>query len=451
MPPLEPPARPKLKPCGPVVRAEEFNHWREAARAVDAAHQYLKSMQELAQAAYEQERRRGFLEGREAGSREAAQLATNLAGEATRYLSEIERAVPSMIMVIVEHILGTFDEVEFVTRAVHQAVTTLAGSEICLRVAPEMVEPLRRSLDEDGSCDARLLRVEADAGIHPGDCQIVTKAVGTLVHAVVPNVRIGELCTIADAQAGHSINAEVVGFTSKGVLLTPIGGLHGLSMRSEVIPTGQTMTTPVGDALLGRVIDSLGRALDGGAPINRRENVRSLHGPAPNPLSRQMIDRSFSVGLRAIDGLLSCGEGQRVGIYGEPGSGKSWLLAQIVKNADADVAVIGLIGERGREVREFITRQLGEAGLKRAVLVVATSDRSPIERLKAAYAATAIAEHFRDSGRRVLLLIDSITRFARAAREIGLAAGEPPTRRGFPPSVFANLPKLMERVGMSDK
>ena len=176
MPPLEPPARPKLKPCGPVVRAEEFNHWREAARAVDAAHQYLKSMQEVAQAAYEQERQRGFLEGREAGARETAQLATNLAGEATRYLNEIERAVPSMIMVIVEHILGAFDEVEFVTRAVHQAVTTLVGSEICLRVAPEMVEPLRRSLDEDGSSDARLLRVEADIGIAPGDCQIVTQA-----------------------------------------------------------------------------------------------------------------------------------------------------------------------------------------------------------------------------------------------------------------------------------
>jgi type III secretion protein N (ATPase) len=218
-----------------------------------------------------------------------------------------------------------------------------------------------------------------------------------------------------------------------------------------VIPTGQTMTTPVGDALLGRVIDSLGRALDGGAPINRRESVRSLHGPAPNPLSRQLIDRSFHVGLRAIDGLLSCGEGQRVGIYGEPGSGKSWLLAQIVKNAEADVVVIGLIGERGREVREFIARQLGDEGLKRAVLVVATSDRSPIERLKAAYVATAIAEHFRDDGRRVLLLIDSITRFARAAREIGLAAGEPPTRRGFPPSIFATLPQLIERAGMGER
>ena len=172
----EPPARPRLKPCGPVVRAEEFNHWREAARAVDAANQYLKSMQELAQAAYEQEKQRGYLEGREAGAREAAQVATNLAGEATRYLSEIERAIPSMITVIVERILGAFDETEFVKRAVRQALTTLSGSNIQLRVAPEMVEPLRRSLDEDDSCDARLLRVEADAGIKPGDCQIVTQA-----------------------------------------------------------------------------------------------------------------------------------------------------------------------------------------------------------------------------------------------------------------------------------
>ena len=174
MSPTEPPARPKLKPCGPVVRAEDFNHWREATRAVEAAHQYLKSMQELAQAAYEQEKQRGFLEGREAGAGEAAQVATSLAGEAARYLNELERTVPSMIIVIVERILGAFDETEFVTRAVRQAVTTLVGTDIRLRVAPEMVEPLRRSLDEDGS-DARLLHVEADAGIKPGDCQIVTQ------------------------------------------------------------------------------------------------------------------------------------------------------------------------------------------------------------------------------------------------------------------------------------
>jgi type III secretion protein L len=175
MPPIEPPARPKLKPCGPVVRAEEFNHWREATRAVDAAHQYLKSMQELAQAAYEQEKQRGFLEGREAGSKEAVQVATSLAGEAARYLSEIERTVPSMIVVIVERILGTFDETEFVTRAVRQAVATLVGTDIRLRVAPEMAEVLRRSLDEDGSCEAGMLHIEADAGIKPGDCQIVTQ------------------------------------------------------------------------------------------------------------------------------------------------------------------------------------------------------------------------------------------------------------------------------------
>ncbi|WP_225672322.1 type III secretion system stator protein SctL [Bradyrhizobium hereditatis] len=175
MSPIEPPARPKLKPCGPVVRAEEFNHWREATRAVEAAHHYLKSMQDLAHTAYEQEKQRGLLEGREAGAKEAAQVAASLAGEAARYLNEIERAVPSMIIVIVERILGTFDETEFVTRAVRQAMTTLAGTDIRLRVAPEMAEPLRRSLDEDGSGDASMLRVEADAGIKPGDCQIVTQ------------------------------------------------------------------------------------------------------------------------------------------------------------------------------------------------------------------------------------------------------------------------------------
>ena len=176
MPPPEPPVRPKLKPCGPVVRAEEFDHWREAARAVDAAQQYLKQMQQLAETAYEQEKQRGLAEGREAGAREAAQVATNLVSEATRYLAEIERTVPSMIVVIVERILGAFEETDFITRAVRQAVTTLGGSEIRLRVAPEMVDALRRSFDRDGTGDAHLLYLEADPGIKPGDCQIVTES-----------------------------------------------------------------------------------------------------------------------------------------------------------------------------------------------------------------------------------------------------------------------------------
>lgn len=274
----------------------------------------------------------------------------------------------------------------------------------------------------------------------------LTRAVGTMIHAVVPDVRIGELCRLHDPHSGWTLDAEVVGLDGDNALLTPIGNLVGLSTRTEVIPTGRVMEAPVGEDMLGRVIDSTGQPLDGRGPI-RTSETRPLHGSAPGPLVRSLVHRPFALGLRAIDGLLTCGEGQRLGIYGEPGGGKSSLLAQIVRCADADVAVIALIGERGREVREFVEVQLGEHGMRRAVLVVSTSDRSPMERVKAAHVATAMAEHFRDRGKRVLLVMDSITRFARALREIGLAAGEPPTRRGFPPSVFAQLPSLMERAG----
>jgi ATP synthase in type III secretion protein N len=274
----------------------------------------------------------------------------------------------------------------------------------------------------------------------------VTRAVGTMIHAVVPDVRIGELCRLRNPHTGWMRDAEVVGLDGGHALLTPIGDLAGLSARTEVIPTGRVMEAPVGEALLGRAIDSAGHPLDGKGPIHA-DAARPLHGSAPSPLARSLVHRPLVLGLRAIDGVLTCGEGQRMGIYGEPGGGKSSLLAQIVRGADADVAVIALIGERGREVREFVEVQLGEDGMRRAVLVVSTSDRSAMERVKAAYVATAIAEHFRDGGKRVLLVMDSITRFARALREIGLAAGEPPTRRGFPPSVFAQLPSLMERAG----
>jgi type III secretion protein N (ATPase) len=278
----------------------------------------------------------------------------------------------------------------------------------------------------------------------------VTKAVGTIVEALVANVRIGEVCILEDPDGHWSMPAEVVGLAGETALLTPLGHLYGMSVRASVLPTGQVMEAPVGDALLGRVVDGLGRPVDGRGPL-LGSSTRPLHHSAPSPLARQLIARPLPVGLRAIDALLTCGEGQRIGIYGEPGAGKSSLVAQMVNGAEADVAVVALIGERGREVREFIENRLGAQGMARSVIVVATSDRSAIERVKAAYVATTIAEAFRDEGRRVLLMMDGITRFARALREIGLAAGEPPTRRGFPPSVFASLPQLIERAGPGER
>ncbi|MBO0764027.1 MAG: type III secretion system ATPase SctN [Hyphomicrobiaceae bacterium] len=279
----------------------------------------------------------------------------------------------------------------------------------------------------------------------------VTKALGTIVEAVVPDVRIGEVCVLEDPDGNWSTTAEVIGLGEDTVLLTPLGDLQGMSQRTSVLPTGLTLDTPVGDALLGRIVDGLGNPLDGRGPLVGPGTRRPLHRPAPPALARQLIARPLPIGLRVIDALLTCGEGQRIGIYGEPGAGKSSLVAQMVNGAVVDVAVVALIGERGREVREFIENKLGVQGMRRSVIVVATSDRSAIERVKAAYVATTLAEAFRDEGRRVLLMMDSITRFARALREIGLAAGEPPARRGFPPSVFASLPQLIERAGPGEQ
>ncbi|UVO30372.1 type III secretion system ATPase SctN [Bradyrhizobium arachidis] len=278
----------------------------------------------------------------------------------------------------------------------------------------------------------------------------ITRAIGTLLHAVLPDARVGELCVVQDPRTGFSLEAEVIGLLPDGVLLTPIGDLLGVSSRAEVVATGRMHEVPVGPDLLGRVIDSFGRPLDGKGAVKATE-TRPLRGQAPNPMTRRIIERPLPLGVRVLDGLLTCGEGQRIGIYGEPGCGKSTLLAQIVKGAIADVTVVALIGERGREVREFIERHLGEAALRRTVVVVETSDRSAMERAQCAYMATALAEYFREQGLRVVLMMDSLTRFSRAMREIGLAAGEPPTRRGFPPSVFAMLPGLLERAGMDER
>lgn len=280
----------------------------------------------------------------------------------------------------------------------------------------------------------------------------VIQVVGTIIKASVPGVKVGEVCILRNPWENFEVQAEVVGFTKDAALLTALGQMIGISAQTEVIPTRRVHMVPVGDTLLGRVVDGLGRPIDADkkGPI-RPEAYYPVFADPPSPLERKIITKPISLGIRAIDGLLTCGEGQRMGIFAAAGGGKSTLLASIIRNTEAEVSVLALIGERGREVREFIEKDLGEEGLKRAVVVCATSDRSSMERLKAAYVATAIAEFFRDKGKKVLLMMDSVTRFGRAQREIGLAAGEPPTRRGFPPSVFSELPKLMERAGNSSK
>ncbi len=278
----------------------------------------------------------------------------------------------------------------------------------------------------------------------------VEQVVGTIIRAVVPGVKVGELCILKNPWEQFELKAEVVGFIKNVALLSPLGSCQGVSPATEVIPTGEMLSIPVGPELLGRVLDGLAQPLDGGPALKCRTHF-PIYAPAPNPMTRRVISKPLTLGLRCIDGPLTCGEGQRMGIFAAAGGGKSTLLSSILKGCSADVCVLALIGERGREVREFIEKDIGPEGLKKSVLVVSTSDRSSMERLKAAYTSTAIAEYFRDQGKSVLLLMDSVTRFARAQREIGLAAGEPPTRRGFPPSVFSELPKLMERAGNSDK
>nr|WP_255448208.1 MULTISPECIES: type III secretion system ATPase SctN [unclassified Bordetella] len=279
----------------------------------------------------------------------------------------------------------------------------------------------------------------------------VTQVTGTIIKAVVPAVKVGEVCLLRNPGDDFEMKGEVVGLSRDAALLTPIGDMFGISTATEVIPTGRTHMVPVGPGLLGRVLDGLGRPLDEAefGPLEASK-FYPVYADAPDPLKRRIIERPLELGVRALDALLTCGEGQRLGIFAAAGGGKSTLMGMLVKGAAVDVTVVALIGERGREVREFLEHELGLEGRRKSVIVCATSDKSSMERAKAAYVATAIAEYFRDQGMRVLFLMDSVTRFARAQREIGLAAGEPPTRRGYPPSVFATLPKLMERVGMNE-
>ena len=279
----------------------------------------------------------------------------------------------------------------------------------------------------------------------------VIQVVGTIIKAAVPGVKVGEVCILRNPWEDYEVQSEVVGFTKDAVLLTSLGQMIGISAQTEVIPTRRVHMVPVGYSLLGRVLDGLGRPIDTEKGPVRPDGYYPVFADPPSPLHRRIISKPISLGVRCLDGMLTCGEGQRMGIFAAAGGGKSTLMAQIIRNTSADVTVMALIGERGREVREFIEKDLGPEGMKKSVVVCSTSDRSAMERLKAAYVATSIAEYFRDQGEKVLLLMDSVTRFGRAQREIGLAAGEPPTRRGFPPSVFSELPKLMERAGNSDK
>ncbi len=278
---------------------------------------------------------------------------------------------------------------------------------------------------------------------------LVHSAVGLVMRATLPETWIGELCEVRARRAAPPLLAEVIGFRGDEALLMPLGDTRDIGTSSAVRRLGRSFSVSVGASLVGRVLDGLGRPIDG-RPLGDGLVDWAVYRPSPDPLRRIVISERFETGVCAIDGLLTVGVGQRVGIFAGAGVGKSTLLGMIARSSSADVVVIGLVGERGREVREFLETDLGQGGLARSVAVVATSDQPALVRMKAAYVATSIAEFFRSRGARVLLLVDSVTRFARARREVGLAAGEPPARAGFPPSVFAELPQLLERAGNAD-
>src|SRR5215471_7840740 len=280
----------------------------------------------------------------------------------------------------------------------------------------------------------------------------VTEVIGLVVRAVLPQAYMGELCLIYNSRSRVPVKAEVVGFQSGEVLLMPIADLANIGPQSEVIGTGGCLCVAVGDSLLGRVLNGVGEPMDAGlhGPLACSQQS-PIYAAPPDPLRRRRVTRPVSVGVRAIDALLTCGEGQRIGLFAAAGVGKSTLLGMIARNTEAEVNVITLVGERGREVRDFLEHDLGPEGLKRSVIVCATSDEPSLVRLKAAYVGTAIAEYFRNRGKKVMLMMDSVTRFARAQREVGLACGEPPARAGYTPSVFSQLPKLLERAGNSDR
>lgn len=274
----------------------------------------------------------------------------------------------------------------------------------------------------------------------------VSQVIGLVIESTGPNTSLGEVCLIKSRTGEVVCHSEVVGFRDNKVLSMVLGDASKVSQGSEIIATGRTLSVHLGDDLLGRVIDGLGNPIDGKGEIHYQE-TRSIYSTPPNPLERKLINEPMITGIRSVDTLVTCGKGQRVGIFSGSGVGKSVMLGMIARNTRADVNVIALVGERGREVGEFIERELGPDGLRRSVVVVATSDQSALIRLKAAMMATTIAEYFRDRGLDVMLLMDSVTRVAMAQREVGLAIGEPPTTKGYTPSVFALLPKILERAG----
>jgi ATP synthase in type III secretion protein N len=275
----------------------------------------------------------------------------------------------------------------------------------------------------------------------------VVEVIGTLIRAQGLHARVGELCRLSDASGGKVLMAEVVGFDSKGLLLAPIGDISGLSPTAQIIATGKRHTVLVGDHLLGAVLDGFGIPMQGAREPGEDAVMRGVNESPPNSLSRTLVKDALPLGVRALDTMVTCAVGQRLGLFAPAGCGKSTLLGMIARGVQADVVVLALIGERGREVGDFLHRQLPPESLSRTIIVVSTSDRPSAERARAAEVATTVAEHFAAQGKHVVLLLDSVTRYARALRELALAAGELPARRAYPPSVFANLPKLFERAG----
>ncbi|RKY37399.1 MAG: flagellar protein export ATPase FliI [Candidatus Omnitrophota bacterium] len=280
-------------------------------------------------------------------------------------------------------------------------------------------------------------------------CGKVSEVIGLVVESVGPSVSIGDFCYIKNYRENVSVRAEVVGFRKDKVLLMPFGLMRGIAAGSQVVSSGRPLTVGVGMGLLGRIIDGLGRPQDGRGQIFCHTQA-AVYGKAQNPLKRKRIRSPLPTGVKAIDALLSCGMGQRIGIFSGSGVGKSKLLGMIARYSEADVVVVGLIGERGREVRDFIEENLGIEGLRKSVVIAATSDQPALVRINGAFIAATIAEYYRDCGKKVLLVMDSVTRLAMAQREVGLAIGEPPTTRGYTPSVFSLLPKLLERSGTSE-